>query len=140
MKLDKSYFFCGIGGSGMLPLALIVQGRGGKVAGSDRALDQAISAGSAHASQKARAEKFDVLRARERQFIVEAKTPGAVQAGPVVALQLRARVAEIQIFLLLCGRRTHRRQPVPGVRGAAGGVSGSSCSGQRSQVNLRPAP
>jgi len=37
----KSYFFCGIGGSGMLPLALIVQGRGHKVAGSDRTLDQA---------------------------------------------------------------------------------------------------
>jgi UDP-N-acetylmuramate--alanine ligase len=36
----KSYFFCGIGGSGMLPLALIVQGRGDKVAGSDRTLDQ----------------------------------------------------------------------------------------------------
>ncbi|HYN45451.1 MAG TPA: Mur ligase family protein [Allosphingosinicella sp.] len=36
----KSYFFCGIGGSGMLPLALIVQARGNKVAGSDRTLDQ----------------------------------------------------------------------------------------------------
>ena len=36
----KSYFFCGIGGSGMLPLALIVRGRGGEVAGSDRSLDQ----------------------------------------------------------------------------------------------------
>jgi UDP-N-acetylmuramate--alanine ligase len=36
----KSYFFCGIGGSGMLPLALIVEGRGHKVAGSDRNLDQ----------------------------------------------------------------------------------------------------
>ena len=36
----KSYFFCGIGGSGMLPLALIVQGRGHSVAGSDRTLDQ----------------------------------------------------------------------------------------------------
>ena len=36
----KSYFFCGIGGSGMLPLALIVRGRGAEVAGSDRTLDQ----------------------------------------------------------------------------------------------------
>jgi UDP-N-acetylmuramate--alanine ligase len=40
MNEAKSYFFCGIGGSGMLPLALIVQGRGGQVAGSDRTLDQ----------------------------------------------------------------------------------------------------
>lgn len=40
MSGTKSYFFSGIGGSGMLPLALIVQGRGGTVAGSDRTLDQ----------------------------------------------------------------------------------------------------
>jgi UDP-N-acetylmuramate--alanine ligase len=53
MNLDKSYFFCGIGGSGMLPLALIVQGRGGRVAGSDRTLDQGKLAA-----------KFDFLRAR----------------------------------------------------------------------------
>jgi UDP-N-acetylmuramate--alanine ligase len=40
MTHDKSYFFCGIGGSGMLPLACIVQGHGFAVAGSDRSLDQ----------------------------------------------------------------------------------------------------
>ena len=40
MSETKSYFFCGIGGSGMLPLALIVQGRGAIVAGSDRSRDQ----------------------------------------------------------------------------------------------------
>lgn len=34
------WFFCGIGGSGMLPLALILRGMGARVAGSDRALDQ----------------------------------------------------------------------------------------------------
>jgi hypothetical protein len=47
------YFFCGIGGSGMTPLALIIQARGGRVEGSDRALDQGRNA-----------EKFDFLRAR----------------------------------------------------------------------------
>jgi UDP-N-acetylmuramate--alanine ligase len=40
MTQAKSYFFCGIGGSGMLPLACIVQGHGFEVAGSDRSLDQ----------------------------------------------------------------------------------------------------
>ena len=35
-----SYFFCGIGGSGMLPLAQIVKGLGHQVAGSDRSYDQ----------------------------------------------------------------------------------------------------
>jgi UDP-N-acetylmuramate--alanine ligase len=34
------YFFCGVGGSGMLPLALIVQSRGGRIEGSDRSRDQ----------------------------------------------------------------------------------------------------
>ena len=34
------WFFCGIGGSGMLPLALILHGAGAVVAGSDRSRDQ----------------------------------------------------------------------------------------------------
>jgi UDP-N-acetylmuramate--alanine ligase len=47
------YFFCGVGGSGMTPLALIIQARGGRVEGSDRAFDQGRNA-----------ERFDFLRAR----------------------------------------------------------------------------
>ena len=47
----NSTFFCGIGGSGMLPLACIVRARGGEVAGSDRALDAGRLA-----------PKFDYLR------------------------------------------------------------------------------
>src|ERR1700682_610566 len=47
------YFFCGVGGSGMTPLALIVQARGDRVEGSDRALDQGRNT-----------ERFDFLRAR----------------------------------------------------------------------------
>jgi UDP-N-acetylmuramate--alanine ligase len=35
----KSYFFVGIGGSGMMPLAMILAGQGATVAGSDRSLD-----------------------------------------------------------------------------------------------------
>src|SRR3954471_24365729 len=53
MDEAKSYFFVGIGGSGMLPLALIVAGRGHEVAGSDRTLDQGRLAA-----------KFEFLRAR----------------------------------------------------------------------------
>ena len=37
---QDDYFFCGIGGSGMLPLAMIVQARGGRLEGSDRSRDQ----------------------------------------------------------------------------------------------------
>lgn len=47
------YFFCGVAGSGMAPLALIVQARGGRVEGSDRAFDQGRNV-----------DKFDFLRAR----------------------------------------------------------------------------
>src|SRR5215468_5894322 len=53
MSQPVDYFFCGIGGSGMTPLALIVQARGGRVEGSDRALDQGRNS-----------ERFEFLRAR----------------------------------------------------------------------------
>jgi UDP-N-acetylmuramate--alanine ligase len=53
MHKPGDYFFCGVGGSGMTPLALIIQARGGRVEGSDRALDQGRNA-----------ERFDFLRAR----------------------------------------------------------------------------
>ncbi|MCH8168909.1 MAG: UDP-N-acetylmuramate--alanine ligase, partial [Proteobacteria bacterium] len=53
MDRDRPYFFCGIGGSGMLPLALILRARGCVVEGSDRMLDQGGAA-----------QKFDFLRAR----------------------------------------------------------------------------
>jgi UDP-N-acetylmuramate--alanine ligase len=53
MSRNEDYFFCGIGGSGMTPLALIIQARGGRVEGSDRALDQGRNG-----------ERFDFLRAR----------------------------------------------------------------------------
>ncbi|MEM9169518.1 MAG: Mur ligase family protein [Pseudomonadota bacterium] len=38
----RRFFFCGVGGSGMLPLAVILRARGAVVAGSDRALDQGV--------------------------------------------------------------------------------------------------
>src|SRR5262245_21340845 len=53
MSEPGDYFFCGIGGSGMSPLALIIQASGGRVEGSDRALDQGRNS-----------ERFDFLRAR----------------------------------------------------------------------------
>ena len=41
---SRPWFFCGIGGSGMLPLALILKAHGAQVAGSDRSRDQGRSA------------------------------------------------------------------------------------------------
>lgn len=49
--LTRPLFFCGIGGSGMLPLAMIASGMGADVAGSDRSWDQGRTP-----------EKFDWLR------------------------------------------------------------------------------
>ncbi len=49
----KRFFLVGIGGSGMMPLATILRGRGAIVEGSDRGLDQGRVPG-----------KFDSLRAR----------------------------------------------------------------------------
>ena len=49
--MTDQYFFCGIGGSGMLPLAAILRAGGARVAGSDRSLDAGRLAG-----------KFDYLR------------------------------------------------------------------------------
>ena len=53
MAQNRPYFFCGVGGSGMLPLALIVLAKGHAVSGSDRALDQGRTP-----------EKFGFLRGR----------------------------------------------------------------------------
>lgn len=53
MAESRQYFLCGIGGSGMLPLALILKARGDAVEGSDRALDQGRTGA-----------KFDYLAAR----------------------------------------------------------------------------
>jgi UDP-N-acetylmuramate--alanine ligase len=53
MFSPRDYFFCGVGGSGMTPLALIVQAGGGRVEGSDRALDQGRNT-----------ERFDFLRSQ----------------------------------------------------------------------------
>jgi UDP-N-acetylmuramate--alanine ligase len=53
MSQHGDYFFCGIGGSGMTPLAMIIQARGGHVEGSDRAFDQGRNG-----------ERYDFLRAR----------------------------------------------------------------------------
>ncbi|MGJ3647509.1 UDP-N-acetylmuramate--L-alanine ligase [Sphingomonas sp. GlSt437] len=52
MDTRKPFFLVGIGGSGMMPLAMILAGQGYTVAGSDRSLDQARLPA-----------KFDALRA-----------------------------------------------------------------------------
>jgi UDP-N-acetylmuramate--alanine ligase len=57
MERKQPYFFCGVGGSGMLPLALILRAKGYEVEGSDRSLDQGRTA-----------QKFAFLRGRGIQL------------------------------------------------------------------------
>ena len=96
MSTGKSYFFIGIGGSGMMPLAMILAGQGARVAGSDRSLDQARLPA-----------KFDQLRAlgiglfpqdgsgitSAEQIVIasaaiEATVPDMIAAGRVGATQM----------------------------------------------------
>jgi UDP-N-acetylmuramate--alanine ligase len=71
MDQNVSYFFCGIGGSGMLPLAMIVKAQGAAIAGSDRALDQGRTP-----------DKFDWLRAQG--VTLSAQDGSGIQAGQIV--------------------------------------------------------
>ena len=106
MSETKDYFFCGIGGSGMLPLAMIVNGAGHHVEGSDRALDQ----GRSNA-------KFDYLRGlgialhpqdgsgvlRAGQILVasaavEDSVPDVVAAADVGAVRLSRAELLAQLF------------------------------------------
>ena len=117
-----SYFFVGIGGSGMLPLALILRGRGAHVAGSDRALDQGRTA-----------PKFDYLRAQGIALHPQDGS-GVADAGQIVVASaaIEPSVPDIQAATRLgCQRRT-RAELLSDLFNAAptgiavGGTSGKS--------------
>ena len=84
--MTRSYFFCGIGGSGMMPLALIVRARGAHVAGSDRSLDQGRIAA-----------KFDWLK-REGIALFPQDGSGVTDAGQTViaSAAVESTVPDIQ--------------------------------------------
>ncbi|HUC67045.1 MAG TPA: Mur ligase family protein [Stellaceae bacterium] len=80
MHRDRPYFFCGIGGSGMLPLALILRAEGCVVSGSDRALDQGRTA-----------PKFEFLRQRGIALYPQ---DGSGVIGPELIVVISAAVEE----------------------------------------------
>ena len=80
MDKPRSYFFCGIGGSGMLPLALILHARGHRVQGSDRARDQGMTP-----------EKFDWLRAQGIELFAQ---DGSGMTDPAQILVTSAAVED----------------------------------------------
>jgi len=120
MDRRKSYFFVGIGGSGMMPLAMILAGRGATVAGSDRSLDQArLSA------------KFDDLKAKGiALFPQDGSGITSVEQIVVASAAVEATVADIVAAERVGAARMTRAQlladlfnasPLPiGVAGTSG--------------------
>ena len=119
MERDRPYFFCGIGGSGMLPLALIVQAKGITVAGSDRALDQGRTA-----------PKFEFLR---RRGIALFPQDGSGVTRPeqvvVISAAVESTVPDVQAAERLGARLITRAQLLADLFNAAPtgiGVAGTS--------------
>jgi UDP-N-acetylmuramate--alanine ligase len=105
MSETKSYFFCGIGGSGMLPLASIVRAQGAEVAGSDRSLDQGrlaekfaflerqgISLFPQDGSGLARADQILVTSAAVEETIPDVQAARRLGAAHLTRPQLLARL------------------------------------------------
>jgi len=100
MTHAKSYFFCGIGGSGMLPLACIVRAQGAEVAGSDRSLDQGRIA-----------DKFAFLEARGIALFPQDGS-GLTSAGQtlVTSAAVEESVPDVQAALRIGAERITRPQ------------------------------
>jgi UDP-N-acetylmuramate-alanine ligase len=122
MDQDKHYFFCGIGGSGMLPLALILRGQGCVVEGSDRMLDQGRTT-----------QKFDFLRDRGIRLHAQ---DGSGLTGPdqilVTSAAVEDSVPDVQAARRLGAKVTTRAELLATIFNAAsrsiaiGGTSGKS--------------
>jgi UDP-N-acetylmuramate--alanine ligase len=122
MAGTKSYFFCGIGGSGMLPLASILRAQGETVAGSDRSLDQGRIAA-----------KFDYLRG---QGIALFPQDGSGLTGPdqllVTSAAVEDTIPDVQAARRVGAERINRPELLAQMFNAApigiavGGTSGKS--------------
>jgi UDP-N-acetylmuramate--alanine ligase len=116
------WFFCGIGGSGMLPLALILRGHGAQIAGSDRSRDQGRSA-----------EKFSWLEAQGiRLFAQDGSGISRADQTLVASAAVESTVPEVvRATELGCPRMTRaellaRLFNASGCGIAVGGTSGKS--------------
>ncbi|KQN39587.1 UDP-N-acetylmuramate--alanine ligase [Sphingomonas sp. Leaf407] len=119
MLHGKSFFLVGIGGSGMLPLAMILAGRGATVAGSDRSLDtDSLPA------------KFDSLRAADIALFPQDGS-GIVSADQIVVASaaIEPTVADIVAAVAVGARRMGRAELLAELFNAAAlpiGVAGTS--------------
>jgi len=119
MHDGKSYFFVGIGGSGMMPLAMILAGKGATVAGSDRTLDQARLPA-----------KFDDLRAKGvRLFPQDGR--GIISADQIVVASaaVESTIADIVAAEAVGAARMSRAELLASLFNASGlaiGIAGTS--------------
>ena len=118
MDSHRHYFFCGIGGSGMLPLALILRAKSAAVSGSDRALDQGRLA-----------EKFDYLRAQG--ITLHPQDGSGVRAGMTVVISaaVESTVPDVEAAKRLGAPLMVRAELLAQLFNAAGrsiGVAGTS--------------
>jgi UDP-N-acetylmuramate--alanine ligase len=119
MQSTNPYFFVGIGGSGMMPLAMILAGRGARVSGSDRALDQARLPA-----------KFDALRALGIDLFAQDGS-GVTSAEQIVVASaaIEATVADIVAAEAVGATRLSRAQLLADLFNASDlpiGVAGTS--------------
>jgi len=117
-----SYFFVGIGGSGMLPLATILRGRGAEVAGSDRSLDQGRTG-----------DKFAFLKAQGiRLFPQDGSGVTSADQIVVASAAVEETVPDISAAQAIGARRQSRAKLLAELFNAAptsiavGGTSGKS--------------
>src|SRR5215813_11207372 len=127
MSQPGDYFFCGIGGSGMTPLALIVQARGGRVEGSDRALDQGRNA-----------ERFEFLRARG-MLLHPQDVSGVSRAGQILVMStaVEETVPDVQAARRVGAAITTRARLLADLFNSAGfGVGVAGTSGKSTTVGM----
>ena len=119
MTHPTRYFFCGIGGSGMLPLALILLDQGHIIEGSDRSLDQGRTPA-----------KFDYLRGKGiRLFPQDGSGVTSPEQIVVASAAVEDTVPDIAAALRVGARRMSRAQMLAALFNAAPtaiGVAGTS--------------
>ena len=119
MTKPTRYFFCGIGGSGMLPLALILLDQGHTIEGSDRSLDQGRTPA-----------KFDYLRSKGiRLFPQDGSGVTSPEQVVVASAAVEDTVPDIAAALRAGAKRMSRADMLSALFNAAQfaiGVAGTS--------------
>ena len=120
--MTKSYFFVGLGGSGMLPLAEIVAAQGHRVAGSDRSLDQ----GRLAAKFEALAAKGIALHPQDGSGIVSSEQIVVASAAIEASVPDSVRATELGCPRLTRAELLAELFNAAPVGIAVGGTSGKS--------------